>query len=140
MMAHAQIYALANYTFLPALKDTSLRQIARALVFMARSVGDDKIWSAEITCDLTSVVRFVYENTNKLVSEDEPLRRFVSSFSADLFDNLDEMTVNELMGEGGDCVVDIISKVRYNLAKHRKRSSVFRKTIEKAQWSQGLAR
>ena len=107
LLAHAKLYALANYMLLPNLKNLTLHRLQSTLIF----IGDLKSGTAPIS-GVVSLARYVYANTDGLITEEEPLRNFVSTFISINFSSFDGEEVNGLMNEGGDLVVDVCMKAR----------------------------
>ena len=118
MMSHAKVYALANHAILLCLKQLAHRRLADAMIFLGSRRRLEPATSAEIA----DLARYIYANTDKLTSVQEPLRNLVSSFIAITIHKLDTAVIDSLMEEGGDCAVDVVSKIRNSLMFYRRHS------------------
>lgn len=77
-------------------------------------------WAPEMTNELAILAGYVYKSTDKIPTEDKPLRCLVSSIIAIAYHDLDETVMKNLMAEGGDCFIDIVVKSRQILWEHCK--------------------
>ena len=113
VMSHAKVYAIANFAGLPILKQLAHHRLADTLLSLGRhDLGP------EASLMVADLARYVYANTDGF---DEPLRQIVSSFIAINIDRLDTAVTDVLIQEGGECVVNIVNKVRERFSLHRKR-------------------
>ena len=119
LLAHAKLYSLADYTLLPVLQAQAFQRIKAVLSFMhyfyLRVVGPDlPTGNQPVIINIITLVRYVYANTVRLVSEEEPLRELISTFIALNYDKFkdEEGVVREFMGQGEDLQADMHDKVQ----------------------------
>ena len=103
-LAHARVYALADYLLLPRLQAfafDSLQEIFRLI--------GPLIPNTLMISDLVSLVEYVYSNTVKPQDYEEPLRKLVTTSTATDFGNFrgEGGAVERLMDEGGAFAVDV---------------------------------
>lgn len=98
LLAHAKLYALADYVLLPALQAQAFYRLRILLLFItAPSVifprftwDPTSIANTPVVGNIITLVRYVYTNTTKSESEEEPLRELITTFIAlnyDQFEN-----------------------------------------------------
>ncbi|CAF9935201.1 hypothetical protein IMSHALPRED_010136 [Imshaugia aleurites] len=123
LLAHAKLYALADYMLLPTLQAQAFQRLKDLLGFISAKVytppshpGVLVFRDPAVVDDILTLVRYVYANTTGLESEEEPLRKLVSTFVAQNYDQFedDKGEVLKLMGQGGDFPGDLHNKVRRN--------------------------
>ena len=124
-LAHAKMYALAQFTDITALKLRSINRLAALL--------DEIRWldrSSAAADNFVKLARYVYEHTDTLCRgsssssgggsndrREESLRVVVASFAAFNFERLDCPAMMALMAEGGDFVTDVVKKVMKTMRK-----------------------
>ena len=109
LLAHAQVYCIAEYTLSPNLQALAFEHIRAVFGWMHPLAASTGAVGAVI-----QLVQYVYANTSKCRDEEEPLQKLVSTFVAHNFDNFKNgggEKVRRLIGEGGDFVVDLFEKV-----------------------------
>lgn len=124
LLAHAKLYALADYMLLPVLQAEVFQCLRILLVFTEalsrKSVSlwarGDRVASKPVMSSIMTLVRYVYAHTTKPESGEEPLRKLVTTFIALHYDQFEDQVEEALrsMEQGGDCRVDIFDKVRRN--------------------------
>ena len=102
LMAHARLYALANYMMLPGLKHLALEHLQDCLLYLGELPSE-----CPVLKDLASLVRYVYDNTHATAKSEEPLRFFLTSYISLNFVTWRGVEVDRLMEEGGDFAIDI---------------------------------
>lgn len=113
LLAHAKVYALAQYKGIFTLKALSLERLLMTLMSI------DSIqtgWHYQITINIVELLRYVYSHTDSPKKSEEPMRKIVSQFAALNFRDLQTREMGELMSEGGDLVKDLMGKVCRMLA------------------------
>lgn len=107
LLAHAKLYALANYILLPALKTFALHRLQSVLLFLnplkARTLP---------VRNLVTLAHYVYAHTDTLANSKEPLRNFLSMFIGSNFAGFEGQGVDALMEQGGNFVVDVCRKLQ----------------------------
>jgi hypothetical protein len=105
-LAHAKLYALAQFANITPLKLQCINRLAALL--------DEIRWIERCSTaadNFVKLARYVYENTDSLAHREESLRVVVSSFAAFNFERLDCPSMMVLMAEGGDFVTDVVRRV-----------------------------
>lgn len=124
LLAHAKLYALADYVLLPALQAQIFYRLRDLLLFITAP----SVKFPRFTCEPTSIantpvvgniitlVRYVYANTTKSETEEEPLRKLITNFIALIYDQFEDQggEILRFIEQGGDCLVDVYDKVRRN--------------------------
>ena len=118
LLIHAKVYALANYMLLPKLQSEALERLKSILHFIG-SLSQLSNPQVSVIPNLVNLVTYVYANTNKLMSEEEPLRKLVSTYIASNFVCFDGEGVQELIERGGDFVLDVWQKARRDVASKK---------------------
>lgn len=107
LIAHAKVYAMANYKSVDSLRALALKRMQ--ITLMAVHPIQPK---SHIAVNVANFVDYVYDNTDKLSLSEEPLRKLTSRFIAL---NLVAFQTNskalQIFADGGDFVIDVISKV-----------------------------
>lgn len=112
LLAHAKVYALAQYKDVIALRALSLKRLLSTLESGVKSIGHD----SHMAVGIVELLGYVYSNTNVLDNSKEPMRRVVSQFAALNFEGLQmKKEMGDLMSEGGDLVRDLMEKVNRRL-------------------------
>lgn len=107
LLSHAKVYVLAHYKSIDSLQTLALQ---RLLMTLSR-INPINPYS-HIALNIVDLVSYVYSNTDNPANSEEPLRRLISQFVALNFSALQtKEEVMELMGEGGDFVKDVMSKI-----------------------------
>ncbi|KAF8540175.1 hypothetical protein BDD12DRAFT_980546 [Trichophaea hybrida] len=108
LMSHAKLYVLAQYTGVMPLKAIASRRLQQELSgFQAISL----LPISPIIGNIIELVQYVYANTDRLVSTEEPLRKTVSTFCAHKFLEMQGGEFKALLEEGGDFAGDFWEKV-----------------------------
>ncbi|KAF8252420.1 hypothetical protein K440DRAFT_645952 [Wilcoxina mikolae CBS 423.85] len=111
-LAHAKLYALAQFTDITPLKLQCINRLAALL--------DEIRWIERCSAaadNFVKLARYVYENTDSMAHREESLRVVVSSFAAFNFERLDCPSMMALMVEGGDFVIDVVRRVMKSMRK-----------------------
>ncbi len=110
LLAHAQVYALANYMLLADLQALAHQNLNCALTWM-----DSRIVAKSPTVgNLVTLIRYVFANTIRPNTGEEPLQKLLTTLVAmnfAYFDDGEEGQVRRLMNEGGDFASDVWEKV-----------------------------
>ena len=150
LLTHAKLYALADYMLLPTLKAQSFQRLKALLLFISAPTYSSAANTATLSLPVTNtpvignivaLVRYVYANTTRLESEDEPLRGLISTFIALHYDQFDDEggEVSELVKQGGDFVVDLHDKVRRNVIALKQEVVLLETKVRgENEWSFGL--
>lgn len=123
LLAHAKLYALADYVLLPALQAQVFQRLRAVLIFISPSAD---IFDSDFDIPSTHVAKlpvihhiitfgeYVYANTTRTESEEEPLRKLISTFIALNYDQFDDEAgvVQAFLGQGGEFQDDVHDKVR----------------------------
>lgn len=120
LLAHARVYALAQYKDVTALRVLSLERLLMTLssIHLYESCLDD-----HIAASIVGLLYYVYSHTDSPQNLEEPMRRVVSQFAALNFMALQEKQgMGDLLGEGGDLARDLMKKFRRRLAGSKKRA------------------
>ena len=119
LLAHAKLYSLADYMLLPVLQAQVFQRLKSVLLFIhtsyLRSQGFNLPADHQpVILNIITLIRYVYANTVRLVSEEEPLRELISTFVAFNYDKFkdDEGVVRKFMGQGGDFQEDLHDKMQ----------------------------
>ncbi|KAF8242917.1 hypothetical protein K440DRAFT_615217 [Wilcoxina mikolae CBS 423.85] len=108
LMSHAKLYVLAQYTGVMPLKAIASRRLQQELSgFQAMSL----LPTSPIIGNIIELVQYVYANTDRLVSTEEPLRKTVNTFCAHKFLEMQGGEFRALLEEGGDFAGDFWEKV-----------------------------
>ena len=114
LMCHAKLYALADYVCLPDLQNLCYQRLSTAMLHVNRFFPDE--WLTE---NVANLARLVYANTPQETGRIEPLRHFVSSFIAVNISEFVGTGIDDFFHEGGDCVVDVMKKLRDEVSGQR---------------------
>lgn len=107
LLAHAKVYALANYKSVDTLRALALKRLLLALWRLHPIVP-----ASHISMNIVDLANYVYANTDDLVNSEEPLRKLTSHFIAlNLAAFQTEPKAVELMAQGGDLVKDLMAKI-----------------------------
>ena len=120
LLAHAKLYSLADYMLLPRLQAQVFQRLKAVLLFMHTCYLLPKDFSLPpkgkqpVILNIVTLIRYVYANTVRLVSEEEPLRELISTFVALNYDKFrdDGGVVRKFMGQGGDFQEDLYDKMQ----------------------------
>ncbi|KAL9104945.1 MAG: hypothetical protein Q9163_000190 [Psora crenata] len=111
LMAHAKMYAIAEYLLLHGLKLLAAKRLRASVYF----IGAFQCGSPAID-DVAMVAKYIYANTNDYKDgkpdDEEPLRKFLSGVIASNFNNFVGEGANQVFQEGGDLMKDICHKMR----------------------------
>lgn len=110
LLASAKVYAMANYFLLPELKNLAIQRVKEALNLVGCPVPKS------VRADIVALIEYVYAHTDRLVSEEEPLRTLVTTFAASNYANLQGSMFRILMSHGGDFVVDLVAMLTQRLS------------------------
>lgn len=146
LFAHAKLYALADYMLLPALQAQVFQRLKAVLIFISPSadIFNPDFESASAHMAKLPAVRhiitlgeYVYANTTRTESEEEPLRKLISTFIALNYDQFDDDAgvVQAFLEQGGEFQDDVHDKVRRTLFGLKERL----KGLTKARGRWGLA-
>lgn len=106
LLAHAKVYALAQYKALEALKALAFRRLDAALL----SVYTIKPGHHVLAKYVIELLGYVYSHTDSLASSKEPMRELVLNYAAWSFPVLRTSAgIAELVG--GDLALDLIDKI-----------------------------
>lgn len=108
-----KVYVLAQYLELTDLKDLAFEYIE--CVMNSTTELDAKKMSK-----MLHLIGYVYTHTDTLVNSKEPLRELVATLAAKWFHALQGNEVKELMGKGGDFVIDVMEKVQRHALDEKK--------------------
>lgn len=109
LFADAKVYQLAHYKAIDALRALALQHLQKTLLSLD-PVG--AITGSHNLAALFELMRDVYANTDHLENRVEPLRAIVSTFITRNFSALQtHPTMLDLLGEGGDLVLDVLRKL-----------------------------
>lgn len=111
LLAHAKIYSIADCFMLDELKSMAVESLREALTFIGCPNSESGVIS-----DVITLIEYVYAHTNRLVSEEEPLRKLVTTFAASNYTNMDGQDFQTLMSRGGDFVLDLVPKLMHRLS------------------------
>lgn len=118
LLAHAKLYALADYMLLPTLQAQIFQRFRNLLFFICSGVTVLRLPLANtpVIGNLITLIRYVYANVTRLESEKEPLQDLISTFIALHYDHFDDKggEVLQFMKQGGDFQRDLHEKVRRN--------------------------
>lgn len=107
LLAHAKVYALANYKSVDTLRTLALK---RLLLTLSRLHPIQP--ASHISMNIVDFASYVYTNTDYLSHSEEPLRKLTSHFIALNFAAFQtEPRAVELVAQGGDFVKDLMAKV-----------------------------
>lgn len=122
LFAHAKLYVLADYMLLPALQAQVFQRLKAVLIYMNPSSDIfqpdfdyycDHVVNFQLIRPIITLGEYVYANTIRPESGEEPLRKLISTFMAlnyDLFD--DEGVMQAFLGQAGEFQDDVQEKVR----------------------------
>ncbi|KAL0635221.1 hypothetical protein Q9L58_005867 [Maublancomyces gigas] len=112
LLAHAKVYALANYKSVDTLRALALK---RLLLTLSRLNPLQP--ASHILINIVDFASYVYANTDCLSNSQEPLRKLTSQFIALNFGVFQtEPRAIELVAQGGDFVKDIMGKISRRLS------------------------
>ncbi|MCJ1230549.1 hypothetical protein MMC12_007223 [Toensbergia leucococca] len=106
-LTHAKMYVIANYLLLPELKSLALDRLRILLQW----VDQKTLTGSELASEVLELMRYIYDNTDQLVSELEPLRNVIVTFVAVQFTCFEGTEFTEMMEKGGDLAVDLSTRV-----------------------------
>lgn len=107
LLAHARVYALANYKAVDLLRRLALQRLHLALVRLHPVQP-----ASHIPMNLVGFASYVYTNTDSLTRSQEPLRKLTSHFIAlNMAAFQTEPQAVELVARGGDLVKDLMEKI-----------------------------
>ena len=113
LLPDAKVYVLAQYLELIGLKDLAFEYIE--YVMNSTTELDAKKMSK-----MLHLIGYVYTHTDTLVNSKEPLRELIATLAAKWFHNFQGDEVKELMGKGGDFVIDVVEKVQQRTLNEKK--------------------
>lgn len=106
-LAHAQVYALAQYKSIAALKALAHDRLSRTLLKL-HPLGPNP----HLAANILSLATYVYANTDSLTNSEEPLRRLISQYVAHNFATWQkDPAAVEMMCAGGEFVRDVLGKI-----------------------------
>lgn len=125
LLAHAKLYALADYMLLPALQAHVFQRLRAVLIFIVRPTYPHAVFmernslpiaNTQVIDNIIALIQYVYANTTQLESEEEPLRELISTFLALHYDQFVDKggQVLRFMEQGEDFQGDVHDKVRRN--------------------------
>lgn len=97
LLAHAKLYALANCYMLSELKNMAIQRLLDTLRFIGCPHPE-----SSVIAHITALIEYVYAHTDRLASEEEPLRKLVTTFAASNYNALEGPNLQALMSRGGD--------------------------------------
>lgn len=107
LLAHAKVYALANYKSVDLLRTLACKRLHLVLSRLHPLEP-----GSHVAVNIVDFVSYVYANTDTLLSSEEPLRKITAQFVAlNLTAFQTEPQAVELVGRGGDFVKDLMGKV-----------------------------
>lgn len=107
LLCHAKVYAFAHYKSIDALRDLAYHRLLATLARVDPIPGD-----SHLAVNFVELASYAYSNTDSLVSTAEPLRELIAQFTALNFKALRTAPeAVELMGKGGDLVMDVMGKI-----------------------------
>lgn len=107
LLAHAKVYVIAHYKSIAALKALAQRRLS-TIILKLHPLRPDP----HLTMNIVDLVIYVYAHTDSLSNSEEPLRKIVSQFVAFNFSTwYTHPEAAGLMGDGGDFVKDVLSKM-----------------------------
>ena len=123
LLAHAKLYALADYMLLPALQAQAFDRLKAVLMvispptytfYSAFRNSRLPIANLPVIGNLVTLIQYVYANTTRLESKEEPLRELISTFIVLNYDQFCDVgdLVQTLMEQGGDFQGDVHDKMR----------------------------
>lgn len=116
LLSHAKVYALAHYKSINPFKTLALKHLTMTLSRINPIQPESHIAS-----NVIDLISYVYSHTDPLITSEEPLRRLSSQFAALNFPALQATAkMTELMGEGGEFVKDLMTKVGRRLISAEK--------------------
>ncbi|KAK4694953.1 hypothetical protein P7C71_g2709, partial [Lecanoromycetidae sp. Uapishka_2] len=113
LFAHAKLYCLADYMLLPDLQALTWRRLQSTLDFI-----DHFTARTPVVTDLVKVVKYIYANTSRPASGEEPLQKLISTFIALNIGEFDDGRLGDVRAvfdQGGDFAVDVWEKARRNI-------------------------
>lgn len=113
LLAHAKVYQLAHYREIDPLKALALGYLQQTLLRI-HPVGPDA--GSHTIGRIIELTRKVYENTDHLENDEEPLRGLISSFIAENFSTLRSHPDLVPLFDGSDIVVDVMGKLSEKLS------------------------
>lgn len=143
LLTHAKLYALADYMLLPALQAQIFQRLKALFLFISAPAYTSSSGAATLSLPLgntpvigniITLIQYVYANTTRLESEDEPLRELISTFIALHYDQFDDEggEVLEFMAQGGEFQGDVHDKVRRNEITLKNEIEVLKTRLEEA--------
>lgn len=119
LFSHAKVYCLAQHKSIGALRTLALRRIF--LIFLKIDPVTPQP-EAHGVVNLIDLANYIYTNTDRLVSSEEPLRKLVSHFAAHNIRALEtRQEMSDLMNEPSDFVSDLIMKILRQLSTSLRR-------------------
>lgn len=107
LLAHAKVYALANYKAIDALRELALKRVFLTLARLHPLQS-----ASRSSMGMVDFASYVYANTDHLSRSEEPLRKITSQFLAlNLAAFYTEPKAAELVAQGGDLVKDLMSTI-----------------------------
>ena len=146
LLAHAKLYALANYMLLPTLQAQVFYRLKAVLLFISPSTNSLSlaftkpglfIANLPVIYNIVTLIEYVYANTARLESEEEPLRKLISTFVTLHYDQFrdDRGVVLAFMRQGGDFQGDIHDKMgKYQLDLKNEYKSLYKQLSEETIW------
>lgn len=111
LLAHAKVYALANYKSVDGLRTLALRRLMLTLSRLHPLRA-----SSHVLMNVVELASYVYDNTDYLSNSEEPLRKLTSQFIALNFAAFQtEPRAVEFVAQGGDIVRDLMAKLSRRL-------------------------
>lgn len=115
LLAHAKVYALANYKSVDTLRTLALKRLRLTLSRLHPLQS-----ASHVLINIVDFASYVYANTDCLSNSQEPLRKLTSQFIALNFGVFQtEPRAVELVAQGGDFVKDLMAKICRRLSDPR---------------------
>lgn len=109
LLAHAKVYHLAHYKAILPLQMLALQHLLDTL---SRIDPIDTTSGSHNVESIVDLARYVYQNTDHLENEGEPLRKLVSHFIGFNFLALNSTShLAQLLSEGGDIVMHMMQNI-----------------------------
>lgn len=79
---------------------------------------------SSVIADISALIEYVFAHTDRLISEEEPLRKLMTTYAASNYRNLDGPHFQALMSRGGDFVVEFATKLMHQLSWYETSTSM----------------
>ena len=124
LLAHAKLYVLADYMLLPSLQAQVFQRLKAVLAFAISRFTYSllsglkvPIANTRVIGNVMTLVRYVYANTLRPSTGEEPLQGLITTFIALIFGYFSDKSgkMQWLMDEGEDFLKDVLEKVVRNI-------------------------